>query len=520
MPLTGLLPNTTYYYQATSADAAGNSVVSPTGSPLSFTTAAPFVTGTITPGASGSGATLTLSGAASATTTANGSGAYTFSGLGNGAYTVTPSKAGYTFAPTSQPVTLSGAGVSGLDFAVQPVLISGTLTTAGSGGTVTLSGAGAGVSVADGSGNYIFSAVADGTYLLTPSKNGYTFAPTTQQVTIAGGSATGISFTAQPVIVSGTISPVLAGGVTVTLSGTPVLTTTTDPSGVYTFTAVTDGARTVTPSKLGFTFTPANRAVTINRASVAGLDFAAQAVPTWSLSGAITPAASASGATVALSGGATASVVADAGGNYAFTGLPNGSYTVTVTKTGFTFTPPSQTIAISGASGNANFTAQAAAAIGIDTTGTVSRSTSSTSIAVTAFSTTGANELLLALVATDNNSGTTTITNVTGGSLTWQLVRRTNAQRGTSEIWRAFAPAVLTNISVTATISQSVPASLTVMSFKGVDTTGTSGSGAIGATASGGSGVRPRSSDDAHCCVRWGQTPMGGSRGQTPVDYT
>lgn len=485
VPLTGLLPNTTYYYQATSADAAGNSSVSPTGSPLSFTTAAPFVTGTITPVASGSGATLTLSGAASATTTANGSGAYTFSGLSNGAYTVTPSKAGYTFAPTSQPVTLSGAGVSGLDFAVQPVLISGTLTTAGSGGTVTLSGAGTGVSVADGSGNYIFSAVADGTYLLTPSKNGYTFAPATQQVTIAGGSATGISFTAQPVIVSGTISPVLAGGVTVTLSGTPVLTTTTDPSGVYTFTAVTDGARTVTPSKLGFTFTPANRAVTINRASVAGLDFAAQAVPTWSLSGAITPAASGSGATVALTGGATASVVADASGNYAFTGLPNGSYTVTVTKTGFSFTPPSQTVAISGASGNANFTAQAAAAIGIDTTGTLSRSTSSRSIAVTAFSTTGANELLLAFIATDNNTGTTTITNVTGGSLTWQLVRRTNAQRGTSEIWRAFAPAVLTNISVTATISQSVPASLTVMSFKGVDTTGTSGSGAIGATASG-----------------------------------
>jgi hypothetical protein len=65
------------------------------------------------------------------------------------------------------------------------------------------------------------------------------------------------------------------------------------------------------------------------------------------------------------------------------------------------------------------------------------------------------------------------------------LVRRTNTNRGTSEIWRAFAPAVLTNVTVTATIAQSVAASMTVMSFKGVDTTGTNGSGAIGATGSG-----------------------------------
>ena len=43
----------------------------------------------------------------------------------------------------------------------------------------------------------------------------------------------------------------------------------------------------------------------------------------------------------------------------------------------------------------------------------------------------------------------------------------------------------MTNATVTATLSQSVAAFVTVMSFKGVDTTGTNGSGAIGATASG-----------------------------------
>ena len=40
----------------------------------------------------------------------------------------------------------------------------------------------------------------------------------------------------------------------------------------------------------------------------------------------------------------------------------------------------------------------------------------------------------------------------------------------------------LSNVTVTATISQSLGCSLTVMSFAGVDITGTNGSGAIGAT--------------------------------------
>jgi len=60
------------------------------------------ISGLITPGSGGSGATIKLSGAASASTTVNGSGAFTFSGLANGTYTLTPSRAGYTFSPTSQ----------------------------------------------------------------------------------------------------------------------------------------------------------------------------------------------------------------------------------------------------------------------------------------------------------------------------------------------------------------------------------------------------------------------------------
>src|SRR5262249_46839622 len=50
---------------------------------------------------------------------------------------------------------------------------------------------------------------------------------------------------------------------------------------------------------------------------------------TYTISGTISSAANGSGSTVKLSGASTATTVADANGNYSFTGLPNGSYTVT-----------------------------------------------------------------------------------------------------------------------------------------------------------------------------------------------
>jgi len=105
------------------------------------------------------------------------------------------------------------------------------------------------------------------------------------------------------------------------------------------------------------------------------------------------------------------------------------------------------------------------------------------------FSTTTGNELLLAFIATDYLGGSnTTVSGITGGGLTWALVGRTNAQAGTSEIWRAFAAAPLTNVSIVATLSQATDSMMTVASFSNVDTTGTNGSGAIGATASTNSG--------------------------------
>ena len=73
------------------------------------------ISGTITPTAGGSGATLVLSGAATASTTANGSGSYTL--LAWRTEVCRDSEpSGYTFAPTSQSATVNGANVTGINF--------------------------------------------------------------------------------------------------------------------------------------------------------------------------------------------------------------------------------------------------------------------------------------------------------------------------------------------------------------------------------------------------------------------
>src|SRR5512135_1870323 len=59
---------------------------------------------------------------------------------------------------------------------------------------------------------------------------------------------------------------------------------------------------------------------------------------TYSISGQSTSAGSGlSGVTMTLSGGKSTAVTTDASGNYTFTGLDNGSYTITPSKTGFNF---------------------------------------------------------------------------------------------------------------------------------------------------------------------------------------
>lgn len=246
--------------------------------------------------------------------------------------------------------------------------LSGAITPAagGNGAMMTLSGATSATAMANSSGAFTFTGLKNGTYMLTPSRTGYAFSPTSQNVTVNGAAVSGVSFTATQQVnptysISGTITPTAGGnGATVTLNGAASATTTANSSGNYTFTGLSNGAYAVTPSRTGYTFSPTSQSATVSGANVTGVNFTAtaQVNQTFSISGTISPAAGGSGATVTLSGTASGSATSNSSGVYTFTGLANGSYTVTPSNSGYTFTPVNQSVTVNGANvGSVNFTA-------------------------------------------------------------------------------------------------------------------------------------------------------------------
>jgi hypothetical protein len=453
---------------------------------VNFSTVTYTISGAVS-GAGGKGATVSLTGAATATVTADASGNYSFAGLTNGSYTVTPSKSGFSYSPGNRSVTISSANVTSVNFSTITYSVSGTISGAGGkAATVSLTGATTATATADASGSYSFSGLTNGSYTVTPSKTGFTFTPASQATTISNANVPGVNFSTVTYSISGKVTGAGGSAATVTLSGAAAATVTADGSGKYTFAGLTNGSYTVTPSKSGFSYSPGSRSVTLNSSNVTGVNFS---TVTYSISGTISGTGGNS-ASVTLSGTASATATADAFGNYIFANLVNGSYTVTPSNPGYVFTPASLPVLVSGADVAAvNFASTAQLAI--DQAVSTDRGSAGAAITSPAFTTNSANELLLAFISTDANSAGITVTSVTSadGTLTWSLVARTNTQLGTSEIWRAFAPAPVSGTSVTASLSQSVAASITVVTFTGVDSSTLDGSGAIGAI--GGNSANP-----------------------------
>lgn len=333
------------------------------------------VSGSATPASAASNAnvTLTQGGSTVATASIDSTGNYTFSNIANGTYTVTPAKAGVFFSPASQTVNVNGAAATVQPFTAAPQVISGTASpiALANGATVTLSQNSSIISTStvDANGNYSFSGVVNGTYSVVPGKAGIVFSPSSQSVTINGGNAAVSPFTAsvQTWTVSGSITPTNSGmGALVSLDGTSAadgstvhLTATAGTSGTYSIAGVPNGSYTVTPTKDGYTFGPASQSVTISNANGTA-NFTATPVATFTISGTVSSATDGPGTLLTLSGSPSLTTTADASGNYQFTGLGNNTYTVTPSKTGFTFNPPSLTITVSNADvPNVNFVAQA-----------------------------------------------------------------------------------------------------------------------------------------------------------------
>src|ERR1019366_9457029 len=208
------------------------------------------------------------------TTTANASGVYTFSSRVAGAYTVTPGKLGFAFTPTNRAVTITTANVTA-DFssAVQLFTISGTIGGAGgSGATGRLTGTSTATVTANTSGIYTFTNLAVGSYTVTPSKTGFLYTPASQAVTLTTANVTA-NFATQTFTISGTITGAGGNLATVKLTGSATATVTASAAGAFSFTGLTKGTYTITPSKSGHIIIPSSSTVNLATANVTGVTF-------------------------------------------------------------------------------------------------------------------------------------------------------------------------------------------------------------------------------------------------------
>jgi hypothetical protein len=153
-------------------------------------------------------------------------------------------------------------------------------------------------------------------------------------------------------------------GVTMQLTGAATTTVTTDSNGKFSFTGLTNGTYYVTPSLADYTFDPTSAEIVINNADLNNADFSAMLsspAGSYSISGNVTKVTGGvlQGVTITLSGTANKPpTTTDSSGNYSFTGLVDGSYTVTPSLADYAFTPVSTAVNVAGANETGkNFTA-------------------------------------------------------------------------------------------------------------------------------------------------------------------
>ena len=263
---------------------------------------------------------VTVSGGGCSATT-DASGGYTLEGLPTGTHLLTPSKSGYIFSPASQSATVppSALGINFTGTAIPSVVTGSVKDAAGVGiAGVTISGGGRSTTT-DVGGGYTLEGLLTGTHTLTPSKSGYTFSPVARAVTVPP-NALGINFTGRATtsVVTGSVKDTAGVGIAgvVSISGGG-RSTTTDAGGGYTLEGLPAGTHTLTPSKSGYTFSPASKSVIVPPNAL-GINFTGTAA-TSVVTGSVKDAAGFGISGVTISGGGR-STTTDAGGGYTLEG--------------------------------------------------------------------------------------------------------------------------------------------------------------------------------------------------------
>jgi len=321
------------------------------------------------------GVTISLKGysGGSNTTTTDVNGYYRFIELTNDLYTITPGLDGYTFDPQNQSLWIGDASITAnfkMAALADEYSLSGKITLADRtpvpGIVTTLTGSRQGTTTTDANGNYSFTGLwYPNNYTVTPYSPGETFSPAIKTGSMFSWNENNVNFTMLRYSISGSVSGDIKQGVSLALTmfSQPTATTTTDVNGNYSFKSLRLGLYTITPDLTGYSTNPLNQSLTVKDNDIANVNFiATQATNTYSISGIVTFSDGnvLPGTAIYLSGAnqgkATTKYVS---GNYSFTGLLDGSYTITPWLPGYTVSPANIPVTIAGADSNNNdFTAQ------------------------------------------------------------------------------------------------------------------------------------------------------------------
>jgi carboxypeptidase family protein/calcineurin-like phosphoesterase family protein len=223
----------------------------------------------------------------------------------------------------------------------QPGSISGTINDAATGSAVVAAtvGYGSGSTTSDTNGDYLLSNVPAGTVTLTVNASGYQ--SSSQAVTVSSGSNTTASFSLSSASTGNVLGRVTSASNGAAISGAAVsgggASTVTDTTGSYALSNLPPGTYSITAGKSGWG--SQTQAASVVAGANTSLNF--QLSTSGEIKGTITNTAGVAiaGASVNLTGGAIATnrtVSSSSAGTYNSGWIPIGTYTVTVSASGYT----------------------------------------------------------------------------------------------------------------------------------------------------------------------------------------
>jgi hypothetical protein len=205
----------------------------------------------------------------------------------------------------------------------------------------------------DESGNYILP-LLPGFYSITPSSPDHTFSPSQVQTAVTTNTTADFAASTKVFTLAGQVvfGGSGLGGVVVTAAGpTTTNVATTSANGSYLVTGLPEGNYVITPSRACYHFT--NATATVYVQSDTNITAFSGALDSYTVNGQIieggTPMAG-----VSLSLG-TRITQTDTNGQYVFTAVCGGTYTVTPVKDCFLFNPPSRSVTLGPDATSVNF---------------------------------------------------------------------------------------------------------------------------------------------------------------------